>query len=62
MGYPQGVATGNVVIAAAVELHQREMSGRPTRGAYVRLNQAVAAHLEATAVAHVQGPDMDARS
>lgn len=33
------------VLDAAESIHRRRMAGKPTRGAYVTLNHAVAAHL-----------------
>jgi 3-polyprenyl-4-hydroxybenzoate decarboxylase len=91
MGYPQAVATGNAVIAAAIAEHianievGRVMSMSPDElvaewpdhrdllhhfegarmdavNARIALRLACEAHVAASAVPHVQGPDMDAQS
>lgn len=75
MSYPQAVATGNAVIAAALEwddamtayghaVFDADEAEAEARYGAARdaLDDAIAAHRAATAVEHVQGPDIDASS
>lgn len=62
MGYPHAVATGNAVIAAALAYvsgcdHLEDPEEIAER--HVQLADAVYDHVNATAVEHVQGPDID---
>lgn len=64
MGYPAAVATGNAVIAAALEWSEAFTTGpyqsERSHRARLALADAVRRHIAETAVAHVQGPDIDA--
>jgi hypothetical protein len=67
MAYPQGVATGNAVIRAALALDQvlTDTDDGMVECKWddaVHFRDAVAAHRAATAAEHEQGPDMDADS
>lgn len=72
MSYPLAIATGNAVIAAALEwdeantAHLVHVPFEPLAvwqrllDAETALRYAVAAHRAVTAIEHVQGPDIDA--
>lgn len=65
MSYPAGVATGNAVIAAALEWEacrtlRSDCSYERHRRSVLDLQRATRAHRAATALEHTQGPDIDA--
>lgn len=64
MAYPYSVATGNAVIAAAIEWRRHVTiatpAGHPPPPRSTALAAAVDRHLAAVARPHTQGPDIDA--